>query len=54
MSIPLYQISHEISEDLLLYYLEKIGMDFGSTDLFETFNLDKDFDLNDLNLKDLD
>jgi hypothetical protein len=53
ISIPLYQISHEISEDLLLYYLEKIGMNFGKTDLFETFYLDGDFDLNDLNLKDL-
>ena len=49
ISIPLYRISHEISEDDLLYYLDLIGMNFGSTDLYETFNLDNDFDLNDLN-----
>ena len=42
----MYRISNEISEDDLLYYLEKIGMNFGSTDLFETFNLDTTFELN--------
>ena len=49
ISIPLYRISHEISEDNLLYYLDLIGMNSGSTDLYETFNLDNTFDLNDLN-----
>ena len=40
MSIPLYRLSNEISEENLLYYLDLIGNDAAQIDLFETFNLD--------------
>ena len=40
MSIPLYRLSNEISEENLLYYLDLIGNDAAQIDLFETYNLD--------------
>ena len=40
MSIPLYRLSNEISEENLLYYLDLIGNEAAQIDLFETFNLD--------------
>ena len=48
MSIPLYHLSNEISEENLLYYLDLIGNAAAKIDLFETFNLD-DFDFNHAN-----
>ena len=40
MSIPLYRLSNEISEENLLYYLDLIGNNAAQIDLFETYNLD--------------
>ena len=50
MSIPMYRLSNEISEENLLYYLNKIACEAAKCDLFETYNLDAEFDLNDLYL----
>ena len=40
LSIPLYRLSNEISEENLLYYLDLIGNKAAQIDLFETYNLD--------------
>jgi hypothetical protein len=45
MSILLYRLSNEISEEDLFYYLDLIGNKAAQIDLFETYNLDNFTDI---------